>query len=632
MTHFEIREKFLKFFEERGHKRVPSSSLLPTDPSVLFTTAGMQQFKPYYTGEADPMKDFGLLNTTSIQKCIRTSDIDEVGDESHLTFFEMLGNFSFGGYWKKEAIEYAHEFITKEMGLEIDYVSVFGGADMNEIFEFKKIKADFVPADKDSEQIWKKIDPNVKIRVKNGFEGLRDNFWGPTGDEGPCGPTTEIYVKGVEIWNIVFNEYNCTKDFKFEPLKKRGIDTGMGLERLAMAAQKKNNIFETDLLAPVINATPQDMDIGVRRIITDHMRAAVFMISDGIMPSNKEAGYVLRKLIRRIMTYSYLYLTSKQRDTAFNYEDLIKITYDNYENFYKNLEIENIRDIVRSEYVKFNDALAQGTAELKKFFSKFISGVDAQNPGNITITNNMISGKGLGLELFKIYESRGLHPDIARDILQQWGLNLDPSVVDEYKLAIQEAELKHKEISRAGVEKKFGGHGLILDTGELKAGDEEELAKVTRLHTATHLLHASLRKVLGEGIQQAGSDITAERLRFDFTFPRKMTEEEIKKVENTVNEAIAQDLPVTMEEMPYEEAIKKGALAFFKLKYPPIVKVFTIGPKSMSDPSSSSGLPFSQELCGGPHVTNTGAIGKFKITKEESISAGTRRIRATVEK
>src|SRR3989339_2092922 len=255
MTHQEIRDKFIKFFEARGHKFVSSASLMPTDPSVLFTTAGMQQFKYYYTGQSDAMKDFGSLNTASIQKCVRTSDIDEVGDESHLTFFEMLGNFSFGGYFKKEAIQYGYDFIVKEMGLKIDYVSVFEGSDG-------------VPADDESEKYWKELDPNIVVKRF----GRKDNFWGPTGAEGPCGPTTEIYVDGLEIWNIVFNQYYQHADIRLEPLKTPGIDTGMGLERLAMVVQKVTTIFDTDLLKPIINLMPEDIDIKKKRIIADHMR------------------------------------------------------------------------------------------------------------------------------------------------------------------------------------------------------------------------------------------------------------------------------------------------------------------------------------------------------------------------
>lgn len=610
MTHQEIRKKFKDFFENRNHKWVESSSLLPTDPSVLFTTAGMQQFKPYYTGELDPEKTIhpGLRepvgkNAASIQKCIRTSDIDEVGDKYHLTFFEMLGNFSFGGYDKEKAIQLAYEFITSPdwMDLKIDYVTIFE--------DYKSSGLEMIRPDEKSKEIWKKLGLKDE-QIKTG--GFEDNFWGPIGDEGPCGPTTEIYVGGVEIWNIVFNEYHKTKDSDlYLPLQTKGIDTGMGLERLATVLQNKSTIFETDLLEPVFKKTPSDMNLNVRGIITDHIRAIVFLISDGVIPSNKDQGYILRRLMRRVMAYSYLYFSLKEpkENETFNYEDLARIVCENYNNIYTDLDFEKILEQIRFESVKFNKALDGGVAELKLFYNKFTE-------------NNIISGKGLGLELFKIYESRGLHPDIARDILKQWGLTLDKDIVAEYNLAIQEAHTRHQEISRAGAEKKFGGHGLLLDTGELKAGNKEELAKVTRLHTATHLLHAALRKVLGEEIHQAGSDITAERLRFDFTFSRKMTTEEIKKVEDLVNEIIAQDLPVTMQEMPYEEAIKKGALAFFKLKYPPIVKVYTVG---------SDNAPFSRELCGGPHVTNTDTIGKFKIAKEESISSGTRRIRAIVE-
>ncbi|MEK9194532.1 MAG: alanine--tRNA ligase-related protein [Patescibacteria group bacterium] len=599
MTHVEIREKFLKFFEERGHKIVPSSSLLPTDPSVLFTTAGMQQFKPYYTGEADPMKDFGSLNTVSIQKSMRTSDIDEVGDESHLTFFEMLGNFSFGGYWKKGAIEYAHEFITKEMGLKIDYVSVFGG------------EGD-VPADEESEKIWKSIDPEIEVKKF----GRADNFWGPTGNEGPCGPTSEIYVNGVEIWNLVFNEYYCTNGSQLEPLKIRGIDTGMGLERLAMVVQKKNNIFETDLLLPLIkevrNSNPHDYKKNERteRIIADHARAIIFLVSDGVEPSNKQSGYVLRRLLRRLISSGYISEINSQKISRPLFNQVFKL----YKNYYHNLNLDLTLKYFDIEDVKVQKSYPKGIREMKKFLLTKIP----QHPGLSEIKYEEIAKN-----LFNIKQTFGLDFDVIYDILfKSTGPGLDMRLLKTY---MDKEFTVHREISRAGAEKKFGGHGLILDTGELKAGNEEELKKATRLHTATHLLHASLRKILGLEVKQAGSDITAERLRFDFTFPRKMTPDEIKQVENLINEAVQKDYQVTKKEMPYEEAIKSGALAFFKLKYPPIVNVFTIGGTEPAE------VPFSRELCGGPHVTHTGEIGKFKIAKEEAISAGTRRIRAVVE-
>jgi len=549
MTHQEIREKFINFFKEKGHVLVPSSSLLPTDPSVLFTTAGMQQFKPYYTGEADPEKDFGSKNVISIQKSFRTSSIDEVGDDTHGTFFEMLGNFSFGGYWKKEAIAYAYQFITKEMGLKINYVTVFEG-DEN------------IPADTESEKIWKLMDPSIKIKKL----GREDNFWGPTGDEGPCGPSSEIYVGGVEIWNIVFNQYYQDKNKNLKELEIKGIDTGMGLERLAVAIQGVKNIYETDLFS---------FGKDLPRIIADHSRAIVFLISDGVLPSNKERGYVLRRLIRRIII--------KGNDTA-NLYDILSSIIREYLPFYDNLEEGKIRDVFKEEAEKFWKTMAKGLAELNK-----LETIDAQTA-------------------FKLYESYGLPYESIKDSGKAKNLTRE-EFDEEFK--------KHQEKSRAGAEKKFGGHGLLLDTGELKAANEEEVKVVTRLHTATHLLQASLRKVLGEEIKQAGSDIMAERLRFDFTFPRKLTSEELKKVEDLVNDIIVRDLKVTKEEMSYEEAIKTGALSFFKQKYPPKVNVYSIG-------------DFSKELCGGPHVSNTSEIGRFKITKEEAVSAGTRRIRAVV--
>ncbi|MBI2669660.1 MAG: alanine--tRNA ligase [Candidatus Yanofskybacteria bacterium] len=596
MTHLEIREKFLKFFEERGHKIVPSSSFLPNDPSVLFTTAGMQQFKPYYTGEADPIKDFGSLNAVSIQKSMRTSDIDEVGDESHLTFFEMLGNFSFGNYWKKEAIQYGYDFIIKELGVPIDRIkiSVFKGDEQ-------------VPADLESLEIWRSLGITDEKII---FGERGDNFWGPTGNRGPCGPTTEIYIDGLEVWNIVFNEYFCDSDYAkassdegrkhFLPLAKRGIDTGMGLERLTMILQKKSSVFETDLFVPIIeeirgkNLYDLEKNTYAERIIADHLRAAIFLIADGVLPSNVTQGYVLRRLLRR----------------AIRYVTLLKLPNDIYQRV-AHVIAHDIYDMTYPELTEKQKEILEVIEKEKNKFEKTLVGA---RKGFKQRGKKPLSGK----EAFDFYQSWGLPIEQIKEL----AIELEVPAEQDFEKNFENARKEHLAISAHGAEKKFGGHGLILDTGELKAGNEEELARVTRLHTATHLLHASLRKILGEEVHQAGSDITAERLRFDFTFPRKMTTEEIKKVEELVNETITQNLPVTMQEMPYEEAIKKGALAFFKLKYPPIVKVYTVGPND---------APFSRELCGGPHVTNTGVIGNFKIVKEESISAGTRRIRAIVE-
>ncbi len=581
MTHEEIRKKFISFFEKNGHKYVPSSSLLPDDPSVLLTTAGMQQFKKYFTGELDPMADFKSKNTVSIQKCFRTSDIDEVGDERHLTFFEMLGNFSFGGYWKEEAIKYAYEFIAKEMRLDIDYVTVF---------DPEKVPAgDWrkgVPFDEESYEIWQKYVPKDKIRREGS-----DNFWGPTGNEGPCGPTTEIYVNGIEIWNVVFNQFYRDKENRLTDLKIQGIDTGMGLERLAMVGQKKKNVFETDLFESIVEKLPKEMELKTKLIFADHARSSAFLISDGIRPSNKDAGYVLRRLLRRVITYSYIWLRSNS-GSGFDFYNLIDEVVVRYGSIYPNLKIEIIRGVCEEEYIKFNRTIEKGLKELD-----ILEAIDAKGA-------------------FDLYQSFGLPYEVVKEFGKSRASGLNREDFDR-------EFAKHQEISKAGAEKKFGGHGLLLDTGELKAKDEVELKKVTRLHTATHLLQAALRKVLGPEVSQKGSDITAERTRFDFAFPRKLTPDEIKKVEELVNGAVQADLPMQFREMSKSEAEKTGALYFFREKYPERVKVYFAG-KSLED-------AFSKEFCGGPHVTHTGEVGKFKIAKEEAVGAGVRRIRGIVD-
>ncbi len=524
MKSSEIREKFLKFFEARGHKIVPSSSLVPEgDSSVLFTTAGMQQFKPYYTKEKDAMADFGTLNTVSIQKCIRTSDIDEVGDETHLTFFEMLGNFSFGGYWKKEAIEYAHEFITKELGLKIDYVSVFNDSESG------------IPADEESRQIWLSIDPGLKVVD----HGRSDNFWGPTGEEGPCGPTTEIYINGVEIWNIVFNEYYKTKSGEYTPLEVKGIDTGMGLERLAIQVQGKKNIFETDLFAG--EKTREE------RIIADHTRAVGALIADGVVPSNKDQGYILRRLIRRGLMHAHA----------------------------KKIPFDVASPVFSEEKKKFEETLESGLKQFEK-----------------------------GVDPFILFTTYGFPFELTEEVAREKGLSID-------RAKFEEAFKKHQETSRAGAEQKFKG-GL--------AGHSEMEVKY---HTATHLLHQALHDVLGEEVGQRGSNITPERLRFDFSFPRKMIDEEKKQVEEIVNQKIAQALPVNKVLMSKTDAEKTGARHFFGEKYPDEVSIYYIGDSLES--------AYSKEFCGGPHVENIGTLGRFKIAKEEAISAGVRRVKAVLE-
>jgi len=593
----EIRKKFLEFFEKRGHKIVPSSSLVPDDPSVLLTTAGMQQFKKYYTGELDAMADFGTKNTVSIQKSFRTSDIDEVGDESHLTFFEMLGNFSFGykpgephstkdGYFKEDAIKLAYEFITKEFNLSISYVTIFKGSEEAG-----------VPKDEESKKIWKSL--GVKdIRE----EGMEDVFWGPTGTSGPCGSTTEIYCKNkdrkdIEIWNIVFNEYfyNGSREElnsgisgkKLEKLKTPGVDTGMGFERLVMIAQNVSTIFDTDLFYSLMALLPGDMDIRTKRIVSDHIRGIAFLLLDGVCPSNKEAGYVVRKLMRRVIAHNVL-----AGEDSFDIQKLLKEVCNIYGMFYQGLSYEVISREMYIENERFKNALRQGLRELEKMRN--------------------VDTKGA----FMLYESFGLPYEIIKEVGGTKTVGLKRSEFDdEFK--------KHQEISRTGIEKKFGGHGLILDTGELKAGNEEEMKKVTRLHTATHLLQSGLRSVLGFEIEQRGSDITPERTRFDFSFPRKLTDEEKQKVQDFVNNIVKKDLPVRFQEMSKEEAEKTGALFFFKEKYPNRVKVYYVG-KGLDE-------AVSKEFCGGPHVTRTGEIGHIVILKEEAVGAGIRRIRAKID-
>lgn len=564
---------------------MPSSSLLPDDPSVLLTTAGMQQFKPYYTGKADPLssphhelggKLLGAKNAVSIQKCFRTSDIDEVGDERHLTFFEMMGNFSFGGYFKEEAIRYAKEFLDS-IGVKIDYVTVFEGDSSKGISH-----------DTESERIWNSYGFSREVGNLR-LMGRDDNFWGPTGSEGPCGPTTEIYAGGIEIWNIVFNEYYSHKEGTLEKLKTPGVDTGMGLERLAMVSQGKTNIFETDLFSPIFEKLSKKLPERIKRIIADHARAITFLIADGVRPSNKEQGYVLRRLLRRIITYAY------QEDIQTPPEKILetvvnacKIIRD-----YQDLDFAVIKEVYAAEYAKFIKSVGLGLKELIELES-----VNAQSA-------------------FRLYESFGLPYETIKEVgaAKAEGLNRED---------FDKEFVRHQEISRAGREKKFGGHGLLLDTGELKAANEEELKIVTRLHTATHLTQAALRKVLGDSVHQAGSDITAERMRFDFTFDRKLTPEEIKQIEDWVNMVVQRDVPMGYKELPYEEAIKTGALYFEREKYPPVVKVY-----SAADPKT--GEVFSRELCGGPHVSHTGELTHFKITKEEGVAQGVRRIRAVVD-
>lgn len=598
MSSEEIRESFLKFFEVKGHKIVPSSSLIPDDPSVLLTTAGMQQFKRYYTGELNALVDFGSQRTASCQKCFRTSDLEEIGDKIHLTFLEMLGNFSFGpvgtdnpedfstnGYFKRSAIHWAYEFMTGilEIPAQRIRVSVFGGD--NE-----------VPFDEVSYKIWHEEIGILEDKIMMGNRA--DNFWGPTGDEGPCGPNTEIYVDGVEVWNLVFNEYYQTRNARGSDqrvirgsladqresalikLDNPGVDTGMGFERLIAVLQGVDNVFETDIfrdLVSKINELAPNLDDRTVRIIADHLRASIFLIAEGIRPSNKETGYILRRLLRRILAYAVKYDIHADLFPA-----SVEIIKEKFGDIYLEVkEAEIILEVLENEKQKFQEAIGRGIKEIEKY--------------------SEITGK----EAFYLYESFGLPFELIKELAPKEVVkNLSKKDFDK------EFE-KHQEISRAGVEKKFGGHG-IEDIKNQKAK-----SKMTKLHTATHLLHFALREVLGEEIKQMGSDINPERLRFDFSFNRKITSQEIQKVEDLVNQKIKEDLSVYFKEMPKLEAEKTGALHFFKEKYPEIVKVYFIG-------------PVSAEFCAGPHVEKTSEIGGFKILKEEALGTGIRRIRATI--
>lgn len=597
LTSQQLRERFLEFFKQRGHTIVPSCSLLPSDPSVLFTSAGMQPFKEYYTGKASPYGN----RVCSIQKCFRTSDIDEVGDSTHLTFLEMLGNFSFGDYFKKEAIELAWKFLTGpslRLAPERFWVTVFEGEGE-------------IPRDEESAEIWHKrlgIDQE-KIHQF----GRADNFWGPTGKEGPCGPTTEIHYdltarpcskrkkcrpncecgRFLELWNLVFNEYYQDEQGKLSLLEQKGVDTGMGLERLAMVVQAKASVFETDLFEPMVNELNSKLQRKTqnleraKRIIADHTRGSVFLSAEGVFPANTEQGYVLRRLLRRAIRLGKL---SGLEDgfllpLAQRVIELYRETYPELGN-----RQSDILTILQKEEEKFAKTLARGLKQFEK--------VAAQ-------------GEIKGEEAFHLYDTYGFPIELTRELAKEKRVRVEEK-------GFQEALERHQAVSRAGALKKFGGLGI----DQLK-GKREKL-KVIKLHTATHLLHQALREVLGKHVRQMGSDITAERLRFDFIHPQKMTPEEIGRVEALVNQKIKEGLAVRRDEMSYEEAIRAGALAFFKEKYPERVSVYSIGPLA------NAGQVFSKEICAGPHVRRTSALGRFKIIKEESSGAGIRRVRAVL--
>ena len=585
MKAIEIRNKYLDFFKRHGHVVIPSAPLIPeNDSSVLFTTAGMQPLVPYLLGEKHPAGK----RLCDYQKCLRTNDIDEVGDNRHLTYFEMLGNWSLGDYFKEESIQMSFDFLTKELGIPVEKLSVtcFAGDED-------------CPRDNITAECWKKAGiPEERIY----FYGKDDNWW-IAGEEGPCGPDTEMFYdtgkpacgpdcqpscdcgKYVEIWNNVFMEYFKDKN-GYSKLKQRNVDTGLGLERMTMLLEGKETPFDTELFAPIMEKLQQLQKVDLvesRRIVAEHLRASMMVIADGGRPSNIDRGYILRRLIRRMIRH----LNKLQIDLNTALPDLIEINVNNLKEMYPELaeKQDTIKQVIIEEKDKFAKTLVRGEKEFEKEIKKLQGTKTKKIPSDI---------------VFKLYDTYGFPPEETKDLASEYGYEID---LNEF----QELFKKHQEKSRQGAEHKFKG-GLA---------DQNE--KTIAYHTATHLLHQALRNVLGDHVRQCGSNITEERLRFDFTHPQKMTKEEIQKVEDMVNEQIKRDLKVTCEEMSYEDAKKSGAIGLFTDKYGDRVKVYTIG-------------DFSKEICGGPHVTHTGDMGTFKITKEESSSSGVRRIKAVLIK
>lgn len=585
MKAIELRRKYIEYFKRNGHKEIPSAPVVPeNDPTVLFTTAGMHPLVPYLLGEPHPQGK----RLTDYQKCIRTGDIDSVGDPCHLTYFEMMGNWSLGDYFKDESIKMSYNFLKDELGFDMDKISVtvFAGEDG-------------IPRDEEAANAWAKMGiPRDRIF----YLGREDNWWGPAGETGPCGPDTEIFFdtgkpkcsencnpscgcgKYLEIWNNVFMQYNKTKDGKYEPLKQKNVDTGLGLERVISLLQGKNNVYETELFADVIakiQELAKNFNINSARIIADHLRASIFMIIDGVRTSNVEQGYVLRRLLRRVIRHMRK-VEIDPSEISTLVEKFVEIMAEMYPEVPANKD--TIIEVIKEEKDKFVKTLEHGEKEFIKNAEKTKAEGKEKLDGEV---------------VFRLYDTFGFPPEMTAELAEEKGLKID---MNEF----EELFKKHQEISRAGSEAKF------------KGGLADHSEKTTAYHTATHLLHKALQIVLGEHATQKGSNITAERLRFDFMNPQKLTPEELKKVEDIVNEQIKRDLPVTCEEMSLEDAQKSGATGLFANKYGDKVKVYTIG-------------DFSKEICGGPHVDRTGKLGHFKIIKEEAVSAGVRRIKAILE-
>ena len=584
MKAIEIRNKYLNFFKAHGHKIIPSAPLIPeNDPSVLFTTAGMQPLVPYLLGEKHPEG----TRITDYQKCLRTNDIDEVGDNRHLTFFEMLGNWSLGDYFKDEAIAMSYEFLTKELHIDPNKLSVtcFAGDED-------------APKDIVAANAWKRAGiPEDRIY----FYGKSDNWW-IAGEEGPCGPDTEMFLdtgkpacgpdcqpscdcgKYVEIWNNVFMEYYKSRDGSITKLKQQNVDTGLGLERMTMLLQGKETPFDTELFLPVMEKL-KDLAkveyIESRRIVAEHLRASMMVIADGGRPSNIDRGYVLRRLIRRMTRH-----LNKLQINLDELGGLVDLYVETLKELYPELvdKKEVIKETILEEKDKFVKTLANGEREFEKVAKK------AKQENKNTIE---------AYDIFKLYETYGFPPEITADLAKEQGFEIDLT-------GFEKLFKEHQEKSRMGSEQKF------------KGGLAEQNEQTIKYHTATHLLNAALKVVVNKDIHQKGSNITTERMRFDFSCDHKLTDEEKQKVEDLVNEWIKQNLPVTIQTMKKEDAVKSGAECMFIEKYPDDVTVYTIG-------------DVSKEICGGPHVKHTGELGHFKIKKEEASSAGVRRIKAVLE-
>ena len=584
MKAIDIRNKYLNFFERHGHKLIPSAPLIPeNDPSVLFNTAGMQPLVPYLLGEKHPEG----TRLTDYQKCLRTNDIDEVGDNRHLTYFEMLGNWSLGDYFKEESIQMSYEFLTKELGIPSEKISVTCFAGDGDC-----------PRDTVSAEAWKKagiLEDHIY------YYGKDDNWW-IAGEEGPCGPDTEMFYdtgkepcsehcepscdcgKYVEIWNNVFMEYFKDKN-GYSKLKQKNVDTGLGLERMAMLLQGKETPFDTEIFEPVMKKLTElskKDNIESKRIVAEHLRSSIMIISDGGKPSNVDRGYILRRLIRRMIRH-----INKLEIDLNSLEDLIYLDIDTLNELYPELEAnkEMIKSVIIDEKDKFVKTLAKGEKE----FFKEISSIKEKSI-------NVLPGS----MVFRLYDTYGFPPEVTKELAKENGFGID---IKEFNRLFE----IHQQKSRAGSEQKF------------KGGLAEQNKETIAYHTATHLLNAALKKVLGSDTHQKGSNITTERMRFDFNCDHKLTDEEKAKIEEVVNDWIKAGLDVKCEEMKKGDAVKSGAECMFIEKYPDIVTVYTIG-------------DVSKELCGGPHVKNTSELGKFKIKKEEASSSGIRRIKAVLIK